>query len=166
MILIIIVLLLVIGFILITMEALAPGFHIFGLTGLVLVIAGIGLAMFQSPLLGMATLVGSVGLFVVIIVVSIRSGAWKRLTLETEQRKEKGYRSDDVTLDRFVGKTGRVLHDLRPVGYAEVDGQRVEAVSESDFVRKGQEVKVIRLDGTRVVVRPTTEIQTDRESKE
>lgn len=162
----IVVILLVFGFALLTVEAMAPGVHIFGITGGILVLGGIALAtVAMGPVWGAVTFMVSVLIFSVVLVVSIKSGTWKRMTLVTEQRKDAGYRSDNVTLSRFLGKRGKVLHDLRPVGYIEIGGERVEAVSESDFVNKGEPVEAVRLDGARLVVRPVLGAATDEQSE-
>ena len=52
-----------------------------------------------------------------------------------------------------IGRTAIALTDLRPSGFVDMDGQRVDALSEGDMVRKGQTVEVIRDLGTEVVVR-------------
>ena len=52
-----------------------------------------------------------------------------------------------------VGQTAVALTDLRPSGFVDMDGQRIDALSEGDMVRKGQTVEVIRDLGTEVVVR-------------
>ena len=43
--------------------------------------------------------------------------------------------------------------DLRPSGWALVDGQRIFVVSEGDFIEKGSKLKIHSVDGNRVVVR-------------
>ena len=52
-----------------------------------------------------------------------------------------------------VGVEAVALTDLRPSGFVEMQGERIDALSEGDMVRKGQRVKVIRDLGTEVVVR-------------
>ena len=52
-----------------------------------------------------------------------------------------------------VGLEAIALTDLRPSGFIDVDGKRIDALSEGDMVRKGQRVQVIRDLGTEVVVR-------------
>jgi membrane-bound serine protease (ClpP class) len=49
---------------------------------------------------------------------------------------------------------GTALTDLRPSGTAVVDGERVDVVSEGDFVKAGAPVMVMRSKGYRLVVRP------------
>lgn len=49
--------------------------------------------------------------------------------------------------------TGHALTPLRPVGTASLAGQRVDVVTEGDLVEAGEAVRVLRVEGTRVVVR-------------
>ena len=52
------------------------------------------------------------------------------------------------------GQTGRTLTALRPAGVVEVAGERVDAVSEGSWIPAGVAVRVIRVEGRKVVVRP------------
>jgi membrane-bound serine protease (ClpP class) len=63
-----------------------------------------------------------------------------------------GYTSAD-TLEDLTGRTGRTLTDLRPSGTVEVDGHRVDVVSEGPFVSSGSTVEVVQSRGAVVVVR-------------
>ena len=56
----------------------------------------------------------------------------------------------------LVGKQGKVLTDLRPVGKVEIDGQRYEVLSETSFVPAGTSVKVTQADMETIKVRPVT----------
>lgn len=53
-----------------------------------------------------------------------------------------------------TGLHGVALNDLRPSGTVEIAGQRVDAVSEGEFIPKGSGVVVVRDDGASCVVRP------------
>jgi membrane-bound serine protease (ClpP class) len=52
----------------------------------------------------------------------------------------------------WTGAVGVTTTALRPAGTAELDGQRVDVVSEGAFVDAGVKVRVVRVEGTRVVV--------------
>jgi membrane-bound serine protease (ClpP class) len=54
---------------------------------------------------------------------------------------------------RWLGKRGRASSPLRPAGIADIEGARVDVVSEGDLIEAGTPVEVIRVDGNRVVVR-------------
>jgi membrane-bound serine protease (ClpP class) len=61
--------------------------------------------------------------------------------------------TDAAQLSKLVGRTGRVLTTMRPVGMCDFDGQRIECVAENGYVQKNMQVKAIRVDGTQVTVR-------------
>jgi membrane-bound serine protease (ClpP class) len=42
---------------------------------------------------------------------------------------------------------------LRPAGIADFEGQRVDVVSDGEFIAAGDPITVIRVDGNRIVVR-------------
>jgi membrane-bound ClpP family serine protease len=56
-------------------------------------------------------------------------------------------------LTAMVGKEGLVLTALRPVGLVEIDGARMDALSETMYVRAGAKVKVTYADGSQIKVR-------------
>ena len=53
----------------------------------------------------------------------------------------------------LLGTTGTALTDLRPAGVARFGQDRVDVVSEGDFVPVGSTLKVLRVEGSRVTVR-------------
>jgi membrane-bound serine protease (ClpP class) len=53
-----------------------------------------------------------------------------------------------------VGEVGTAASSLRPGGKMTVDEYSVDVVSEGEYVERGQQVKVIAKQGTKVVVRP------------
>jgi membrane-bound ClpP family serine protease len=61
--------------------------------------------------------------------------------------------ADTPELGRLVGRTGRVLTTMRPVGMCDFDGRRVECVAEKGYLQKDKKVRVIRVEGTQVTVR-------------
>ncbi|MDP9374020.1 MAG: nodulation protein NfeD, partial [Chloroflexota bacterium] len=52
----------------------------------------------------------------------------------------------------LTGATGRALSDLRPGGFALIGGQRVDVVTQGDFIAAGEPVEVILDEGYRRVV--------------
>jgi membrane-bound serine protease (ClpP class) len=54
----------------------------------------------------------------------------------------------------LVGRSGFAASYLRPAGVAEVDGKRVDVLTEGDFVPAGALLTVSRVEGARVFVRP------------
>lgn len=96
------------------------------------------------------------GIFIVLYLGSRGSkknaGMIDELVLDERQQNRDGYTSV-VDKSRFLGKEGVCVTDLRPAGTITVDGEPVDVVTEGNFVKQGTAVKVINVDGSRVLVR-------------
>ena len=53
----------------------------------------------------------------------------------------------------LLNQTGQALTALRPSGTAVINGKRIDVVTEGPFVEPGTAVKVVEVEGMRVVVR-------------
>lgn len=106
---------------------------------------------------------GWIGVLVAMVMVpSLLAMAYKvlprtrfgrRVILAPPVRERGDAIADTPALAQMVGKVGRVLTTMRPVGMCDFDGQRVECVAESGYLQKNKKVKVIRVEGTQVTVR-------------
>jgi membrane-bound serine protease (ClpP class) len=65
--------------------------------------------------------------------------------------RETGYVAAPVR-EELVGAEGTAATDLHPSGTALIDGERLDVVSETGFIEKGQRIRVIRSEGYRHVV--------------
>ena len=74
------------------------------------------------------------------------------LILDEKQRNCDGY-TGSSDKNELIGAIGVCATDLRPSGTITVDGEPVDVVTEGGFVNKGNIVKVIGVEGSRVVVR-------------
>ena len=74
------------------------------------------------------------------------------LILGEKQRNKDGY-TGSKNKRELKGAIGVCSTDLRPAGSITVEGEPVDVVTEGDFVTKGDIVKVISVEGSRVVVR-------------
>ena len=94
---------------------------------------------------------------VIILYLSSRgskknAGMLDELVLDERQKNRDGYTS--VTdKSKFLGAIGVCVTDLRPAGTITVEGEPVDVVTEGSFVKQGNIVKVINVDGSRVLVR-------------
>lgn len=57
-------------------------------------------------------------------------------------------------LEPLLGAEGEALTDLRPVGTARIEGQRIDVLSEVGFVPRGAKVRVTSVEGSQIKVRP------------
>ena len=87
------------------------------------------------------------------------SRLWRRLVLKDASTSRRGFVSAPPRESR-VGKRGVVSTELRPAGTALIDGRPVDVVSEGAFLPKGTAVRVIAVEGMRVVVRREEETET------
>lgn len=81
------------------------------------------------------------------------AGMLDELVLGERQQNNDGYTSV-VDKSRFLGAIGVCVTDLRPAGTITIEGEPVDVVTEGSFVKQGESVKVINVDGSRVLVRP------------
>lgn len=58
----------------------------------------------------------------------------------------------DAGLTALVGRVGKAATVLRPTGVMEIDGQRIDVVTEGEFVEAGTSLRVLYVQGARVVV--------------
>ncbi len=47
----------------------------------------------------------------------------------------------------------KLLLPLRPAGVIVIDHERIDAVSDGSYIDKGKQVEVIKVEGSRIVVR-------------
>jgi len=65
--------------------------------------------------------------------------------------------SVESNLQKYVGKEGITLTPLRPVGIAQIAGERIPAKAEGMFIGKGKRVQVIGFSGKEVIVKEMKE---------
>jgi membrane-bound serine protease (ClpP class) len=152
------------GVILLALEVLViPGFGVAGILGIIAILAGLVLSMVgpgDTPAFILQAAVRVVFSLLFALLASLlllrllpRLPFGRRLILARGLDSAQGYASAPVSDALLLGKTGRASSPLRPAGIAEIDGHRVDVVSEGDMIDAGQLIEVIRVDGNRIVVR-------------
>ncbi len=58
-----------------------------------------------------------------------------------------------VDKPELLNATGTALTQLRPSGVASLNGQRVDVVTEGGLIERGAAVRVVAVEGSRIVVR-------------
>lgn len=143
------------GIVLVIIEIIVPGFGVFGIAGIVALFAGIILA---AP-----TVRQGVGMLVIALVATLiaipiffkifgQSKLIRRFVLATAEKSELGYTHAVRNRDDLTGQTGKTLTVLRPAGSIMIGHERIDALADGSFIDKDQTVKVIRVEGTKVVV--------------
>jgi membrane-bound serine protease (ClpP class) len=65
--------------------------------------------------------------------------------------------ADVQALQGLIGRRGRAVTPLRPVGMCEFDGRRVSCVAEMGILDKDTTVEGCRISGRDLVVRPVSD---------
>ena len=142
------------GIALILSEVVVPGM-ICGAIGVIFVVASCVLGCMAVPngavFVVVGEVVGLVGSVVAGLYFLPKSRIGKALTLGHSQDPDAGYVAAESD-ESLVGKHGEVLTALRPAGTIKIDGKRVDAVSDGQFIDKGATIQVIEVRGSRVVV--------------
>jgi membrane-bound serine protease (ClpP class) len=142
---------------LIVAEVFVPSWGLLGTVALLCLVAGIAIFFQYSAAAGCVGIIVAVIMVPTLLAVAYRVFPHTRFGRQatlTPVVREPGEAIDDrETLAELLGGVGRVVTPLRPVGMCDFEGKRVECVSESGYVPKGQRVKVIRIEGTQLTVR-------------
>ncbi|MDO5377160.1 MAG: NfeD family protein [Clostridia bacterium] len=142
---------------LIIVEVFLPGFGLPGISGVVLVGVGTLLAgMHFGALVAVGLLLVIIAVLAVLISWVLRSaakGAMCGSELFLHEKDELG--GGHADMQAFVGKRGKTMSVLRPAGIGDFDGVRLNVVTEGSFINSGTDVEIIRVEGSRIVVRPT-----------
>lgn len=144
------------GIVLILAEFILPGLVCGVLGGVFLVVSCI-IALYAKPEYALFIIIGesiaAVGCLAVGFYAFPRSILGRAMILEANQPLDAGWVSD-VSDAALVGALGEVFTALRPAGTVMINGRRVNAVSNGEFIEDGTAVRVIEVRGNRVVVEP------------
>jgi len=151
------------GIILLALEIFViPGFGIAGISGTMLIIISLYLSLvgsLPSPedfrhatyTVGWSFILTIIAGYIIIRIFP-RTSFFQKLTLAEVESAREGYTSVK-TLSDLVGEKGVALNNLRPVGKAEINGRRLDVVTEGGYIEKDTTVIVTEVDGSRIVVR-------------
>ena len=162
------VLVFVVGIVLLGIEIFViPGFGVVGILGvacimasLVLALQGLGLPghrfepgrLFENLALVLGSFLGSTVAFMLLVRFLPQTPVLRRLVLRMAENRELGYVVDSAGRQDLVGKDGIAMSALRPSGRAEIDGQAMLVVADSEFIEPGSRVIVSEVRGNHVVV--------------
>jgi membrane-bound serine protease (ClpP class) len=146
-----IITLLILGAVLIFLETLLPGL-VAGTIGFVLIMAAVVLGYRDLGFQG-----GNIILSIVLVGAVL--GLWAWLKYFPDSRIARKFVSQgsvgDLGVERLelLNGTGTALTQLRPSGTAAINGERVDVVTEGGLIERGTAIKVVAVEGARIVVR-------------
>ena len=153
----VVVLLAVAGIGLIISEIFVPG-GVLGMMGLLALIGSIVVAAMYFPTGGIVAtvlLIPVAGIVAWILAFRVlrKTRLGGSVFLNTTQEGVSVLSGSAEELTRFVGKRGTAQSYLRPAGVADIEGERVDVVTEGEYVPAGTLIEVLELEGSHLVVR-------------
>jgi len=143
--------LVVVGAALLLLETILPGL-IAGILGMCCLIGAIAIAYADfGPQTGNLVLLGVGAGLLLGCVVWLKYFPDSRLAKMFISKRVVG----DLKADKpeLLNQTGVAHTNLRPSGTAEINGHRVDVVTEGSMIERGTPIKVVAVEGLRVVVR-------------
>lgn len=152
------------GLVLLAIEAfVVPGFGVAGVLGIAALLGGLALslvgagatwgvvvdAVWQVVISLVVAVVALV--FLLRFITKLRLG--RSLVLDDEMPANQGFASAPEADRGWLGQRGVAASTLRPAGLADLGDQRVDVVSDGEYIEAGEPVVVTRVDGNRIVVR-------------
>jgi membrane-bound serine protease (ClpP class) len=158
------ILLVTLGLILLALEIFViPGFGVAGVLGILALGGGLALSLVGAGATGSLVLyaIGRVALSLLLAIglslVLLRFLPYlpygRSLVLDTGLDAGTGYASAPESDLMWVGKQGTAATPLRPAGIADLQGNRVDVVSQGEYIEADAPIVVVRVDGNRIVVR-------------
>jgi membrane-bound serine protease (ClpP class) len=159
------ILMFIIGVALILLEIFViPGFGIAGISGIILIFASLffslvgGDPFLDFELVSKAIIQLSLSLLIALVLIFVlakylpKTSIFNKFVLSVSEKSADGFSSHSFAED-LIGAEGIALTTLRPAGTAEINGRRVDVMTESEYVEKGKKIKVLAVDGIRVLVK-------------
>jgi membrane-bound serine protease (ClpP class) len=154
------VVLFVIGIALLIIEVFVPSFGILGILGSASLITGVVTAA-SDPMSAFISIVIALVAAIILIAIFVRmnkaKGVWNKFILRDKLTTEQGYLSADVK-DSLLGLEGMTITPLRPAGTVLIGDNRIDVVTSGEFVDANRPVKVVKAEGTWVVVKEVVNV--------
>ena len=141
--------LLIIGFVLMFFEVLLPGM-VLGTCAVLSLFASVAVAYSNTDhgTIFLVIAVGSLAVFAIGFVYWFPNSYMGRKLISTSAVGDLG-----IDLSGLINQTGSAYPILRPSGKATIGDQRVDVVTEGAMIDKGTPIRVVTVEGNRVVVR-------------
>ena len=140
---------LLLGVVLLTLEIVALPGGVAGIFGALLIAFGVWqtYALFGNTT-GTIVLLCAIALCVLILVLLMKRKTWSRFSLNEESDSKVNQLEPSVK----VGSTGTTISRLAPTGKALIDGQQMEVHAVNKFIDPDRQIEVVAIEGYRIDV--------------
>ena len=146
----------VLGIGLLIVEMITPGLGIPGVTGFILLVAAIiwQAKTITDALITIAAIIVILFAAGFIIFKSFSNGRLSKtdIVLKDSINSESTSISNEDT-KKLIGKQGVALSELRPVGYADIEGRKYDVITDGDFIKKGEHIEVCSVEELKIKVK-------------
>lgn len=153
------IILFLIGVVLIVAEFFLPH-GIAGVIGTLAIIGSIIMAggnpMYMAISVLIAVAIAVIGMVIIMKFFGKKLHLLNKVVLMDTTDTESGYVSN-VNRVELLGRIAKTSTALRPSGAIELDGERIDVVSEGSYIAKGIHVIIVKVEGSRIVVRESVE---------
>ncbi|MGA1869749.1 MAG: NfeD family protein [bacterium] len=153
------VILLIIGAVLLALEIFViPGFGITGILGIIALTVGFILSMVGKypSAAEIWSAISHISFALIIVMIALafsiksmaHSKAAQQFILTSESKSEQTAPEQDT----FLNQEGYAYTNLRPAGKGIFNNQRINVMTEGDFIEKGSPIRIIRIEGSKITV--------------
>lgn len=159
-----------IGIVLLAIELfVVPGFGFFGISGIILIVFSMALAMVGNDGLNftLPDVTAIINALIIVVISSIiglvssyylskkifDTNSRFNLSLASTQERSKGFGIDIETYKNVIGETAIAHTNLRPSGKVRIENHYFDAVSVMGFIEKDSEVKILGYENAQLMVK-------------
>lgn len=154
----------IIGVVLLIIEIFVSSFGIIGILGIACLFSSVVMAASNTKQAALNLSIAAV-LAVIVVIIVIKyfkhRGIWNRFILREKLTTEQGFTSSTIRHE-LLGKSGISVTPLRPAGTVNIDDERVDVVTDGEFIPPHVKVVVIKVEGSRIVVREAHDLLKDQ----
>lgn len=135
-------------------HGIAGGIGSLAIVGSIIMAGGNPMYMAISVLIAVAIAV--IGMVIIMKFFGKKLYLLNKFVLMDATDTESGYVSNANRVE-LLGRMAKTSTPLRPSGAIELDGERIDVVSEGSYMGKGISVIIVKVEGSRIVVRESKE---------
>ncbi|MDD4832203.1 MAG: NfeD family protein [Clostridia bacterium] len=154
----IVIVLFILGILFCFVELFVPGFGVFGISGIILLIVAIVLRMIGGGDIFMFVYMFLISLIIIGIMFAIITHSAKKGFLSKTKIFDigtsvpTGHTEGTKDFSSLMGAQGTALTFLHPVGRADFGGQVEDVIAEDEIIDAGEEIVVVRIEGQKIMV--------------
>jgi membrane-bound serine protease (ClpP class) len=145
------------GIFLIAIEiTVVPGFTYFGISGTIFLVISIIFAFLNySATVALGIMFGSIIIVIAFFIWFFKKGINRGISLKGSENSKEGFLPFRQDYQQFIDKSGISHTPLRPAGIIIIDGEKLSALSQGDYIEAGESIRVLKVEGNKLIVRKT-----------